>query len=309
MLLIYFLLFFLAINIMLDQYYKKKYIKENFPPKIIFPVKELSFKELNVSEGKEIPKKIYRCYSTFEKMKKFQGVFDKTKELMPDYEQVFFDDLMIDEYIKNNFEERIYNAYNKINPEYGAAKADFFRYLIIYKEGGIYMDIKSGPIQKINNFFDTYKNKLLVSVGINNIPHFIPKKHLIKLFNLTDDWSYVTKMWQGSEWQQFIIAAPKGNIFLKQIIMQVVSNIENGILNKKHYNKGNISVVAMTGPIVYSLVIEKFKNRKEYKDKIEFFLPSYNYRFKHSIIKDYKKIMGKEHYSKIKNKNILVDMP
>lgn len=306
MLLFYFLIIFLLINVILDQYCKNKYKKENFPPQIIFPVIESNFKELNIGEGYDIPKKIYRCYSSFEKMKKFQDVFDKTTELMPDYEQVFFDDLMIDEYIKNNFEKRIYEAYNKINPEYGAAKADYFRYLIIYKEGGVYMDIKTGPVVKASEFFNSHKRKLLVSLGMNNVPIFIPKIHLKKSLKLSDDWSFITNMWLGSEWQQFIIAAPKGNIFLKQVIMQVVSNIENGILNKKYYSKGNISVVAMTGPITYSLVIEKFKNKKKYKDKIEFFLSSYNRRFAHSIIKDYKKIMGNEHYSKVKNKTILI---
>ena len=124
-----------------------------------------------------------------------------------------------------------------------------------------------------------------------------------KVFNLNDDWSFVTGVKYGSEWQQFVIASNKGNPILKKVIQQIVSNIEEGLKNKEHYSSGNFSVVAMTGPIPYSLVIEKYK--KEYKDKVEFFWPGFERRIDHSLI-DYKKIMSNKHYSKIKNKQILI---
>jgi mannosyltransferase OCH1-like enzyme len=56
---------------------------------------------------------------------------------------IFYYDNDCDTFIKKNFDEKIYNAFKKINPVYGAMKADFFRYCILYKIGGIYLDIKS----------------------------------------------------------------------------------------------------------------------------------------------------------------------
>ena len=299
--LILFLVFFICLNIFLDQYYKNKFKKENFPPNIIFDLKE-DIELPNVEEGLEIPKNIYRCYKDLEGISKFRKVFNLTEERMPDYKQIYYTDELIDKYIKENYSERIYNAYNSINPSYGAARADFFRYLIIYKEGGIYMDIKTGPNKKINNFFEKYQNKLLVSVGMNTLPHFVPKHHLKTTFNFNDDWNFVTGV-NGSEYQQFVIASNKGNPILGKIIQQVVSNIEEGLKNKQYYNSGNYSVVAMTGPITYSLVIEKYK--KLYKGNVEFFSCGYQRRIDHSLI-DYKKIMLDKHYSKIKNKQILI---
>jgi mannosyltransferase OCH1-like enzyme len=38
----------------------------------------------------------------------------------------------------------LYPIYQLINPEYPAAQADFFRYVYIYQNGGLYLDIKSG---------------------------------------------------------------------------------------------------------------------------------------------------------------------
>ena len=52
-----------------------------------------------------------------------------------------------------------YNAYHKINPKYGAARADFFRYIIIRDQGGIYLDLKSNssvPFREIIKPNDTY---------------------------------------------------------------------------------------------------------------------------------------------------------
>jgi len=289
----------LIFNFLLDQLWKSDFKEKHFPKNIIFKEKEIELPEVEI--GEEIPKKIYRCYSTYQEMQKFQKVFDLTEERMKGYQQIYFDDNEVNEYIRKNFSERVYSAYCHINPEYGAARADFFRYLVIYKEGGIYMDIKTGPSDKILGFFE--KNPyLLISKGVSGIPH-LPKQHLKNIFNLADDWSFITNIWGGSEWQQFIIASPKGNPILKKVIQQVISNIEEGIKNKNVYSSGHISVVAMTGPITYSLVIEKYKEK--YKDCVKFFSPGLEHRIQHTLV-DYKKIMGDKHYSKQKNKTILV---
>ncbi len=288
----------LMINIYLDQLTKIKFKEENLPKNILFPLDE-NIELPDVKPGEEIPKNIYRCYSTMEAMKPFQTVFDLTEKRMPDYKQIFYDDVMIDDFIKNNFSERIYNAYNHINPDYGAARADFFRYLIIYLYGGIYLDIKSGPNREID---DVFEPKLYVSKGVSGIPHF-PKQHVKKLFGLCDDWSFITNVWMGSEWQQYFIISNKGNPYLKKTIQQMVSNIEGGLKERNVYRKGNISVVAMTGPITYSLIIEKYKNI--YPKDIFFSISGLGHRIDHSLI-DYKKIMKDKHYSKIKNKDILV---
>ena len=291
---LFFLFSFILINIYLDQRSKQKFKEKHFPKEIIFPNDE-SIELPKVEEGTTIPKKIYRCYSTLEDMKPFQKVFDLTSERMPDYEQIYYTDDMIDEFIRNNFSDRIYSAYKHINPEYGAARADFFRYLVIYFYGGFYMDIKSGPTANIKG--DEFEPKLHVSKGVSGIPHF-PKHHLRDIFKLEDDWSFVTNVWFGSEYQQYFILSNKGNLVLKRVIQQVVSNIEHGIKKKEVYSNGNISVVAMSGPIAYSLVIGDEQN-------IVHHYPGLDWRIAHSLV-DYKKIMKDRHYSKIKNKSILI---
>ena len=47
------------------------------------------------------------------------------------------------DFIKQHYGQDMLNTFNLINPSYGAARADLFRYLLIYAVGGVYLDIKS----------------------------------------------------------------------------------------------------------------------------------------------------------------------
>ena len=51
------------------------------------------------------------------------------------------------DFIKNNYPVDVLEAFNKLIP--GAYKADLWRYCVLYKLGGIYLDIKYSCV---NNF-------------------------------------------------------------------------------------------------------------------------------------------------------------
>jgi inositol phosphorylceramide mannosyltransferase catalytic subunit len=57
----------------------------------------------------------------------------------PDYKYEFFDDARIDNFLKTEYPPDFFKAYQKL--AIGAAKADFFRYAVLYKTGGVYVDI------------------------------------------------------------------------------------------------------------------------------------------------------------------------
>ena len=46
---------------------------------------------------------------------------------------------------------RIAKSYYRIEPRYGAARADLLRHLIIYRHGGVYCDIKSGFLRPLDD--------------------------------------------------------------------------------------------------------------------------------------------------------------
>ena len=52
----------------------------------------------------------------------------------------FYGDKDIEAFIRENYPEDILTTYRMINPEYGPAKADYFRYLLMYKINGASSD-------------------------------------------------------------------------------------------------------------------------------------------------------------------------
>ena len=93
---------------------------------------------------------LYQCYHN----KKYipNKVYDNVKKYASNYNHLIFDDDECLDYIKNNYDDKVLETYNKLKNK--AHKADLFRYCILYKEGGLYMDIKVELIKDISNLFD-----------------------------------------------------------------------------------------------------------------------------------------------------------
>ena len=91
----------------------------------------------------KIPKIVHQTFITRYLPLDIINIVNHNKRVCPDCEFKFYDDNDCENFIKNNFEEEIYLAYKSINDVYGAMKADFFRYCVLYIIGGIYIDIKS----------------------------------------------------------------------------------------------------------------------------------------------------------------------
>ncbi len=68
----------------------------------------------------------------------------------PDYKYEFYSDERIEDFLLTEYGTEVFDAYRKI--QIGAAKADFFRYAILYKKGGVYLDIDSSINKKLDDF-------------------------------------------------------------------------------------------------------------------------------------------------------------
>ena len=90
-----------------------------------------------------IPKVIYQTYTTKDLPLLLRENVARLKEINPDYHHELYDDTDIEWFIASRYGSDMLRTYRRINPRYGAARADLFRYLLIYKCGGVYLDIKS----------------------------------------------------------------------------------------------------------------------------------------------------------------------
>jgi len=88
-----------------------------------------------------IPLHIYQVWHDFKEMPK--AVKESTqliKEQNQEFEHHLYDEPMCRAFIKDNFPKKVVDAYDSIVPH--AIKADLWRYCILYKKGGIYLDSK-----------------------------------------------------------------------------------------------------------------------------------------------------------------------
>lgn len=113
-----------------------------------------------------IPKVIYQTWKTKNLDVSLQNVRNSIQELNPEYEMKLFDDNDIEEWIKNTFNDKIiYNTYKQL--KIGAGRADFWRYLILYENGGIYLDIDSNINKPLDSLIEE-NDKAIISREKNN---------------------------------------------------------------------------------------------------------------------------------------------
>jgi len=116
-------------------------------------------------------------------------------ELNPEYEYMYFDDDACYNYIKDNYDEYVLDAYNKLKPT--AYKADLFRVCVLYKIGGCYFDSKQ----------------------INRVP-------LREIINYDLDLILCLDAGPKALYNAFMICSPY-NLTIKKVIDAIILNIEN----------------------------------------------------------------------------------
>lgn len=166
-----------------------------------------------------IPKVIYQTYSTTKIpwYAKWQIWYFRRKHR--DYKYVFYTDTMINDFVKKNFNSNVYETYSKL--QIGVAKADFFRYAILYVNGGIYLDLDSSIRSNLNNIIGTTETAIIAREKTN--------KHL---------------------YAQWALIYERQHPILKQTIGILLNNINN----KKYPN----DIISATGPLPYSQAVHHY---------------------------------------------------
>ena len=192
-----------------------------------------------------IPKIIHQTVRSKEGLHPlFQENIDFLKQINPDWEHRLFDDSDCQLFILQTYGAEYLETFNRIDPTYGAAKADFFRYLLIYECGGVYLDIKSRtrlPLSQVLFADDSY----ILSYWDNAVGGKFAGCGFWPEYGVP------------SELQQWHIIACAKHPYLKAVIRQVKHNIDN--YDPFLLDIGGLSVLRGTGPIAYSLAIEPIK--------------------------------------------------
>jgi mannosyltransferase OCH1-like enzyme len=208
-----------------------------------------------------IPLNIYQTWHTKDVPEKMSNTINLIKNLNPRFNYQLFDDNDCREFIKNNFENDVLYAFDSLIP--GAYKADLWRYCILYKNGGIYLDIKYKPL---NNF---------------------------RFITLTEKEHWVLDADNFGIYNALMVCKP-GNEILLKAINKIVENVKN-----KFY--GNHSLEP-TGPLLLSTFFtQNEKNHFDMRHSFYTFENKFIHFNGFLIFKNYdeysKDCIGKTHYS------------
>lgn len=192
--------------------------------------------------GNGIPKHIYQTYSDWESVKpEWRENIEKIRTLNPNWKYHFYGDADIEQFILDEYGDPILELYRRINPKIGPARADLFRYLLIYKKGGVYLDIKSTLTQPLDSVLHPYDQFILA--------------HWSKLPNQERELS----QFPLGEYIQWAIISTPGHPFLRTVIDRVLGNLLT--YNPWLHGAGKRSALRITGPFAYTIAIESLKNQ------------------------------------------------
>lgn len=116
-----------------------------------------------------IEKNIFQTFINNELPEEILCLIEKLKLNNSNYNYYFYTDEDILDFIKTNYSNEIFTAYSKL--QIGAAKADLWRYLILYKYGGVYLDMDSYISINLNNFILENDKAIITREG--NPGHFV----------------------------------------------------------------------------------------------------------------------------------------
>lgn len=172
------------------------------------------------------------------------------KQLNGNWEHRLYDNQDFRKFIYDHYGHDMLRSYDRINPLLGVAKADFFRYLLLYKIGGVYLDIKSTITQKLDDIIDVNDTYLL--------SHWRNKPG-----ERYEGWGLHPDCDMLNEYQQWHIIASPNHPFLEAAILKVKKNIEKYDLTRD--GVGRVGVLNVTGPVAYTLAIESVMKPDLYK--------------------------------------------
>ena len=189
-----------------------------------------------------IPKIIHQTYRSADAVPEaFRPGIAELRAMNPGWDYRFYDDAAVAAFIRDEFRPEFYQAFCRLNPAFGPARADFFRYLVVYRYGGVYLDIKSNTARPLDESLrpdDEYVLSFWPNGPHQSIPGFGIHQELT-------DQGFLRGEFQN--WH--LIAAPQHPL-LRYVIGYMLHCIE------AHAGRADVSglhgVLLTTGPIMYT---------------------------------------------------------
>jgi mannosyltransferase OCH1-like enzyme len=192
--------------------------------------------------GEGIPRILHQTFRSRDVQPEVAANIEGLKARNPGWDFRFYDNDDVRKYILDNYGPKFIAYLDALNPKYGAAKADLFRYLVMYKDGGVYLDLKSGASRPLDEVLQPADRYLLaqwktIAATMHKDMRSIP----------------------GGEYQQWFIVAAPGHPYLKAVIEKVLHNIAS--YTPLRHSVGKPATLRTTGPFAYTRAIYPIRDQ------------------------------------------------
>jgi len=202
-----------------------------------------------------IPRQIHQTYHSAQLPTALAQNAGNIRALNPTWAYNLYDDEAVATFIREEYGSRVLRLFLRIDPRYGAARADLFRYLLVYKVGGVYLDIKSGLERPLDDVIRE-EDKYLLSHWPQDPSE--PQSGWGRFQGFPD----LAHMPRGG-FQQWHVAAAAGHPFLRAVIIRVLKSIAG--YHAPKVGSGYVGVFRTTGPVAYTLAIEPLLPKYPYR--------------------------------------------
>ena len=175
-----------------------------------------------------VPLVIYQSWKSHEVPKGMRDNILRLLETNPEFDYYLYSDEECAAFIADNYDQDVLTAFHTLKP--GAYKSDLWRYCILYKLGGVYLDIKYYSTVPLIRIIDENPTVFVKDLG----------KHCI--------------------YNAFLVSPPKNEIF-RLCINNIVESCKN-----KHYRDNSLDI---TGPCLLGRILQG-QNGSKYLDGLPF---------------------------------------
>lgn len=187
----------------IEKLFKRKQNLSNKPNNIVLPSSTENGNFYSI-----IPMNLFQTWHTLDLPTKMKNNVELLRRQNPEFTYYLYDDEMCRDFIEKNFDKDVLYTFDKLIP--GAYKSDLWRYCVLYKYGGIYLDIKYACT---NGF---------------KLKYFTNKEYFVR--DRIVDSNY-------GVYQALLVTLPN-NYILYQCIQEIVRNVKNNVYS---YNSFIIS--------------------------------------------------------------------
>jgi hypothetical protein len=193
--------------------------------------------------GMGVPRIIHQMAPSFDSLTPdLKANVARLQSMNPGWDYRFYDHAAARAYIGKWLKPKHLELVDRVNPRYGVVLCDILRHLAMFREGGVYLDIKSGvdrPLEEILRPDDHF----LVSQWANREPGDFYG------WGLHHELSHIP----GGEYQQWYLMGRPRHPF-------PLATLQRAFANMARYDAGRdgtgfLGTLRLAGPICYSLAI------------------------------------------------------